>query len=63
MNTITYNSNYDTYTAEKLKERKRKARKIKEERQAVVGAVIGGLAMGILPIVMFLFWLAFGYPL
>ena len=63
MNTITYNSNYDTCTAEKLKERKRKARKIKEERQAVVGAVIGGLAMGILPIVMFLFWLAFGYPL
>ena len=63
MNTTAYNSNHDTYTAEKLKERKRKSRKIKEERQAVVGAIIGGLAMGITPIVMFLFWLAFGYPL
>lgn len=44
MNATTY-SNYDTYTAEKLMERKRKSRKIKEDRQAVVGAVIGSFAM------------------
>lgn len=61
MNTIAYD--YDTYTAEKLIERKRKSRKIKEDRQATVGAIIGGLAMGIIPIAMLLFWLAFGYPL
>lgn len=63
MNTITYNSNYDTYTAEKLKERKRKSREIKEERQAVVGAIIGGLAMFSVFAGMIAFYIAFGYPL
>ena len=61
MSVMTYN--YDNYTAEKLKERKRKTRKIKEDRQATIGAIIGGLIMGGIPIIMFFFWLAFGYPL
>lgn len=61
MSAMTYN--YDSHTAEKLKERKRKSRKIKEDRQATIGAIIGGLIMGCIPIIMFFFWLAFGYPL
>ena len=63
MNTTTYNSNYDTYTAEKLMERKRKSRKIKEDRQAVVGAVIGSFAMIGVFAGMIAFYIAFGYPL
>lgn len=62
MNATTY-SNYDTYTAEKLMERKRKSRKIKEDRQAVVGAVIGSFAMIGIFAVMIAFYIAFGYPL
>lgn len=62
MSTITY-SNYDTYTAEKLMERKRKSRKIKEDRQAVVGAVIGSFAMIGIFAGMIAFYIAFGYPL
>ena len=57
------NSNYDTYTAEKLIERKRKSRKIKEDRQAVVGAVIGSFAMIGIFAGMMAFYIAFGYPL
>ena len=64
MSTITYNnSNYDTYTAEKLIERKHKSRKIKEDRQAVVGAVIGSFAMIGIFTGMIAFYIAFGYPL
>lgn len=63
MNTITYNSNYDTYTAEKLIERKRKTQKIKEDRQAVVGAVIGSFTMIGIFAGMISFYIAFGYPL
>lgn len=61
MNTITYN--YETYTAEKLMERKRKSRKIKEDRQATVGAIIGSFAMIGIFAGMIVFYLAFGYPL
>lgn len=63
MNTTTYNSNYDTYIAEKLMERKRKSRKIKEDRQAVVGAVIGSFTMIGIFAGMIAFYIAFGYPL
>lgn len=63
MNATTYNSNYDTYTAEKLQERKRKSREIKEDRQAVVGAVIGSFAMIGIFTGMIAFYIAFGYPL
>lgn len=64
MNTTTYNnSNYDIYTAEKLIERKRKLRKIKADRQAVVGAVIGSFAMIGIFAGMIAFYIAFGYPL
>lgn len=62
MSTITYN-NYDTYTAEKLTERKRKSRKIKEDRQATVGAIIGSFAMIGIFAGMIVSYLAFGYPL
>lgn len=62
MNATTY-SNYDTYTAEKLIERKRKSQKIKEDRQAVVGAVIGSFAMIGIFTGMIAFYIAFGYPL
>lgn len=62
MNATTYN-NYDTYTAEKLIERKRKSRKIKEDRQAVVGAIIGSFAMIGIFAGMIAFYIAFGYPL
>lgn len=62
MNTITY-SNYDTYIAEKLIERKRKSRKIKKNRQAVVGAVIGSFSMISIFVGMIAFYIAFGYPL
>lgn len=62
MNATTYNK-YDTYTAEKLKERKRKSRKIKEDRQATVGAVIGSFAMIGIFAGMIAFYIAFGYPL
>lgn len=62
MNATTY-SNYDTYTAEKLMERKRKSRKIKKDRQAVVGAVIGSFAMIGIFAGMIAFYIAFGYPL
>lgn len=62
MNTITYN-NYDTYTAEKLIERKHKSRKVKEDRQAVVGAIIGSFTMIGIFAGMITFYLAFGYPL
>ena len=62
MSTITYN-NYDTHTAEKLIERKRKSRKIKEDRQAVVGAIIGGFIMSLMFVGMIVFYFAFGYPL
>lgn len=61
MNTITYN--YDTYTAEKIMERKRKSRKIKEDRQATVGAIIGSFAMIGIFAGMIVFYLTFGYPL
>lgn len=61
MNVMTYN--YDIHTAEKLKERKRKSRKIKEDRQAVVGAVIGSFAMIGIFAGMITFYIAFGYPL
>lgn len=64
MNTTAYNnSNYDIYTAEKLIERKRKLRKIKEDRQAVVGAVIGSFAIISIFVGMIAFYIAFGYPL
>ena len=63
MNTITYNRNYDAYTAEKIMERKRKSQKIKEDRQAVVGAVIGSFAMIDIFAGMIAFYIAFGYPL
>lgn len=64
MNATAYNnSNYDTYTAEKLIERKRKTRKIKENRQTVVGAVIGSFAMIGIFAGMIAFYIAFGYPL
>lgn len=63
MSTITYDNNYDNYTAEKLKERKRKTRKIKEDRQAVVGAIIGGFIMSLMFVGMIVFYFAFGYPL
>lgn len=64
MNTTAYNnSNYDIYTAEKLIERKRKLRKIKEDRQAVVGAVIGSFAIISIFAGMIAFYIAFGYPL
>ena len=63
MNTITFDNNYDTYTAEKLKERKRKTRKIKEDRQAVVGSIIGGFIMSFMFVGMIVFYFAFGYPL
>lgn len=63
MSTITYNNNYDTYTAEKLIERKRKTRKIKEDRQTVVGAIIGNFAMIGIFAGMIVFYIAFGYPL
>lgn len=63
MNTTTYNSNYDTYIAEKLIERKRKSRKIKEDRQAVIGAIIGSFAMIGIFAGMIAFYIAFGYPL
>ena len=59
MNTIAY----EEMTAEKLKERKRKSRKIKEDRQAVVGAIIGSFAMIGIFAGMIVFYLAFGYPL
>ena len=62
MNATTY-SNYDTYTAEKLMERKRKSRKIKKDRQAVVGAIIGSFAMIGIFAGMIEFYIAFGYPL
>lgn len=62
MNATTY-SDYDTYTAEKLMERKRKSQKIKEDRQAVVGAVIGSFAMIGIFVGMIAFYIAFGYPL
>lgn len=62
MNTTTYNSNYD-YTTEKLIERKRKTQKIKADRQAVVGAVIGSFAMIGIFAGMIAFYIAFGYPL
>lgn len=62
MNATTY-SNYDTYIAEKLKERKRKSRKIKKDRQAVVGAIIGSFAMIGIFAGMITFYIAFGYPL
>ena len=62
MNATTY-SNYNTYTAEKLMERKRKSRKIKEDRQAVVGAVIGSFAMIGIFAGMIAFYIAFGHPL
>lgn len=64
MNATAYNnSNYNTYTAEKLMERKRKSQKIKEDRQAVVGAVIGSFAMISIFAGMIAFYIAFGYPL
>ena len=64
MNATTYNNrNYDTYTAGKIMERKRKSRKIKEDRQAVVGAVIGSFAMIGIFAGMITFYIAFGYPL
>ena len=64
MNATVYNnSNYDTYTAEKIMERKRKSRKIKEDRQAVVGAVVGSFAMIGIFAGMISFYIAFGYPL
>ena len=64
MNTTAYNnSNYDIYTAEKLIERKRKSRKIKEDRKAVVGAVIGSFAIISIFAGMIAFYIAFGYPL
>ena len=64
MNTTAYNnSNYDTYTAEKLIERKRKLQKIKADRQTVVGAVIGSFAMIGIFAGMIAFYIAFGYPL
>lgn len=63
MNATAYNnSNYD-YTAEKLIERKRKSQKIKADRQAVVGAVIGSFAMIGIFAGMIAFYIAFGYPL
>ena len=62
MNTTTYNSNYD-YTTEKLIERKRKTQKIKADRQAVVGAVIGSFTMIGIFAGMIAFYIAFGYPL
>ena len=62
MSATTYR-NYDTYTAEKLIERKRKSRKIKEDRQAVVGAIIGSFAMIGICAGMIAFYIAFGYPL
>ena len=61
MNTIA--CDYDTYIAEKLQERNRKAQKIKEDRQAVVGAVIGSFAMIGIFAGMIVFYIAFGYPL
>lgn len=63
MNAITYNNNYDAYTAEKIMERKRKSRKIKEDRQAVVGAIIGSFAMIGIFAGMIAFYIVFGYPL
>lgn len=54
---------YDIYIAEKLIERKRKSRKIKEDRQAVVGAVIGSFTMIGIFSGMITFYIAFGYPL
>lgn len=64
MNTTAYNnSNYDTYIAEKLIERKRKLQKIKEDRQAVVGAIIGSFAIIGIFAGMIAFYIAFGYPL
>lgn len=63
MNATIYNNNYDTYTAKKLIERKRKSRKIKGDRQAVVGAVIGSFAMIGIFAGMIAFYIAFGYPL
>lgn len=54
---------YDIYIAEKLIERKRKSRKIKEDRQAVVGAVIGSFSMISIFVGMIAFYIAFGYPL
>jgi hypothetical protein len=62
MNATTY-SNYDAYTAEKIMERKRKSRKIKEDRQAVVGAIIGSFAMIGIFAGMIAFYIVFGYPL
>lgn len=63
MNATTYNSNYDTYTTEKLMERKRKLREIKEDRQAVVGAIVGSFTMIGIFAGMITFYIAFGYPL
>lgn len=64
MNATAYNnSNYDTYTAEKLIERKRKSQKIKEDRQVVVGAIIGSFAIIGIFAGMIAFYIAFGYPL
>nr|DAU02963.1 MAG TPA: Integrin beta-3 segment, integrin, CELL ADHESION [Caudoviricetes sp.] len=64
MNATAYNNNnYDTYIAEKIQERKRKSRKIKKDRQAVVGAIIGSFAMIGIFAGMIAFYIAFGYPL
>ena len=64
MNATAYNNNnYDTYIAEKLMERKRKSRKIKGDRQAVVGAIIGSFTMIGIFAGMISFYIAFGYPL
>lgn len=63
MNATAYNNgNYDTYITEKLMERKRKSRKIKEDRQAVIGAIIGSFTMIGIFAGMIAFYIAFGYP-
>lgn len=63
MNATAYNNNNYDYTTEKLIERKRKSRKIKKDRQAVVGAIIGSFAMISIFAGMIAFYIAFGYPL
>lgn len=52
---ITRNGDYKLYNREK------RCRKIKEERQATVSAIYGGIISVAFPVALFALWLAIGY--
>lgn len=57
------NITYEQITMQKIADRQRKSRKIKEDRQAVIGAIIGSFSMIGIFAGMIAFYIAFGYPL